>query len=136
MYDLLLNGIKTLQDIKMIKILKQGRDDKEGNDGWKISAVSLFVNGGIRLPDSRHRVYHVSFDTPFPQEGVWLDNEPKLGQKTTYRIPHQTLRRNSNWSSYYLNFATKRELQRKKPLKSRISSMAPKNIIPPNWWDR
>jgi len=38
--------------------------------------------------------------------------------------------------NYYLNFATKRELQRKKPLKSRISSMAPKNIIPPNWWDR
>jgi len=37
---------------------------------------------------------------------------------------------------YDLNFATKRELQRKKPLKSRISSMAPKNIIPPNWWDR
>jgi hypothetical protein len=79
-YELRLNGINTLSDLRYLKIFK------DGSDGWCIKSLRLIVNGNPILIDT------------FPGSGHWLDNEG--GASRTLLYSDWELRGSPTWQNY------------------------------------
>lgn len=83
-YDLKLNGISRLSDLKYIYIAKTG------SDGWAVKSFSLLVNG------------RTIYTQTFPGNGRWFDNDS--GESNSYFVSSSTLRGDDAWVNYVAPF--------------------------------
>ncbi|MBI4892585.1 MAG: hypothetical protein HY821_18315 [Acidobacteria bacterium] len=80
-YDLSLEGIQTMSDIKRLRI------SKSGTNGWCIRSLTLFVNG------------KALYSTDFGLSGRWLDNNNGLDYRILYLDEAEIKRSLSTWGS-------------------------------------
>lgn len=83
-YDLKLNGISRLSDIRYLYIAKTG------TDGWAVKSFSLIING------------RTIYTQTFPGNGRWFDTDS--GETNTYFVQFSTLRADDAWVNYVAPF--------------------------------